>query len=106
MRARRPICLLHKMSILKGGIRKRQQAPYEVKGFRRLDKVRYGGREAFILGRRNSGYFYIRLPTANRVSATVNCKNLALLEKRKTFLTQLVKEDAIPPANEIAGFLA
>ena len=39
-------------------------------------------------------------------SAGVSYKKLVLLEKRKTFLTQLIKENAIPPATEVAGFLA
>ena len=41
-----------------------------------------------------------------RLSAAVSCKKLMLLEKRKTFLTQLIKESAIPPATKVAGFLA
>ena len=53
-----------------------------------------------------SGYFDVRLLTGERISATVSCKKLKLLEKRKTFLTQLIKEDAIAPAIEVAGFLA
>ena len=97
---------LHKLTILKGGVRKRQQAPYEVKGFRLFDKVRYGSQEAFIFGRRSSGYFDIRLLTGEKVAPAVSHKHLRLLERRKTFLTQLIKEDAIPPATEVAGFLA
>ena len=97
---------IHKMSILKGGVRKRQQAPYEVKGFRLFDKIRFGSREAFIFARRSSGYFDIRRLTGEKVSAAVSYRKLALLEKRKTFLTQLIKEDAIPPATEVAGSLA
>ena len=97
---------LHKLTILKGGVRKRQQAPYEVKGFRLFDKVRYGSRETFIFGRRSSGYFDIRLLTGEKVALAVSHKHLRLLERRKTFLAQLIKEDAIPPATEVAGFLA
>ena len=97
---------IHKMSILKGGVRKRQQAPYEVKGFRLFDKIRFGSREAFIFARRSSGYFDIRLLTGEKVTPAVSHKHLLLLERRKTFLTQLIKEDAIPPATEVAGSLA
>ena len=97
---------LHKLTILKGGVRKRQQASYKVRGFRLFDKVRYGSREAFIFGRRSSGYFDIRLLTGEKISPAVSHKHLRLLERRKTFLTQLIKEGAIPPANEVAGFLA
>lgn len=48
---------IHKATILKGGIRKNNQAPYIVKGFRLWDKVRYDGQECFISGRRATGYF-------------------------------------------------
>ena len=44
--------------------------------------------------------------TGKRVSATVSCKKLMLWEKRKTYLTQLIKEDAITPATKVVGFLA
>ncbi len=97
---------IHKMSILKGGVRKRQQAPFEVKGFRLFDKVRFNGQEAFVFGRRSSGSFDVRTLAGQKLSAGVNCKKLRLLEKRRTFLIQLLKENAIPPATEVAGFLA
>ena len=97
---------IHKMSILKGGVRKRQQAPYEVKGFRLFDKVRYGSREAFIFGRRSSGYFDIRLLTGEKVSPAASHKRLQLVERRKTFLTQLIKEDGIPLATDVESFFA
>ena len=34
---------IHKLTILKGGVRKRNQAPYEIKGFRLFDKVVFNG---------------------------------------------------------------
>ena len=43
---------IHKLSILKGDIRKRNQAPFEVNGFRLFDKVACKGEEGFIFGRR------------------------------------------------------
>ena len=94
---------IHKRSILKGGIRKRQQAPYEVKGFRLFDKVCFSGQEGFIFGRRSSGSFDVRTLSGKKLSASVSYKKLCLLEKRQTYLTQLLKEDAIPPAAEVAG---
>ena len=45
---------IHKLSILKCGIRKRNQAPFEAKGFRLFDKVARKGEEGFIFGRRSS----------------------------------------------------
>ena len=97
---------IHKMSILKGGVRKRQQAPYKVKGFRLFDKVRFNGQEAFIFARRSSGSFDVRTLTGQKLSAGVSFKKLRLLEKRRTFLTQLLKENTILPATEVTGFLA
>ena len=97
---------IHKMSILKGGVRKRQQAPYEVKGFRLFDKVRFNGQEGFIFGRRSSGSFDVRNLFGKKLSAGVSSKKLLLLEKRQTYLIQLLKEDAIPPTIEVAGSLA
>ena len=97
---------IHKMSIQKGGVRRRQQAPFEVKGFRLFDKVCYNGQESFIFGRRSSGSFDVRTLFGKRLSAGVSCKKLRLLEKRQTYLTQPIKEDAIPPATEVVGFLA
>ena len=46
---------LHKATILKGGIRKANQAEKYVCGFRLYDKVLYNGIECFVWGRRTSG---------------------------------------------------
>jgi N6-L-threonylcarbamoyladenine synthase len=48
---------LHKASILAGGIRKNNQAPKEVFGFRLMDTVLYNGQACYVNGRRTSGYF-------------------------------------------------
>jgi N6-L-threonylcarbamoyladenine synthase len=48
------------MSTLKGGIRKLNQAPIYVKGFRLFDAVKAKGKEWYILGRRLKGSFVLR----------------------------------------------
>ena len=48
---------LHKASILKGGVRKNNQSPKEVFGFRLMDTVKYNGLVCYVNGRRASGYF-------------------------------------------------
>ncbi|WP_278748346.1 RNA-guided endonuclease IscB, partial [Parasutterella excrementihominis] len=88
---------IHKLSILKGGIRKRNQAPFEVKGFRLFDKVAYKGEEGFIFGRRSSGFFDVRKLDGTRISAGISCKKLHLLEKRQTYIKEIRKEEALPP---------
>lgn len=82
---------IHKINTLKGGRRKRNQAEYEVKGFRLFDKVAYQGDEYFIFGRRNSGFFDIRDLQGNKVNkGSVSYKKLKLLEKPKSYLTKKV----------------
>ncbi|WP_274956250.1 RNA-guided endonuclease IscB [Duodenibacillus massiliensis] len=83
---------IHKLTILKGGVRKRHQAPYLVHGFRLFDKVPCKGEVGFIFGRRSSGAFDVRRLNGTKISAGISYKKLSLLEKRKMFLTELRKE--------------
>ncbi len=77
---------IHKAKILKGGLRKLNQAPYEVKGFRLFDKVKYNGKECFIFGRRSSGYFDLRRLDGEVIHRSANYKNLKLVDRRKSML--------------------
>ena len=82
---------IHKNTILKGGYRKRNQAPYEVMGFRLYDKVRWKGQTCFIFGRRSTGRMDLRLLDGTKVNASVGYKNLKILEMRKNTLIELRK---------------
>ncbi len=79
---------IHKLTILKGGYRKLNQAEYLVKGYRLFDKVKFRGTECFIFGRRTSGYFDVRKLDGTKVSAGVSYKKLTLLEPSKYYLTE------------------
>jgi hypothetical protein len=79
---------LHKCTILKGGVRKKNQAPKYVFGYQLFDKVLYNGIECYIFGRRSSGYFDLRLLDGTKISAGASYKKLKLLECRKPILTQ------------------
>lgn len=79
---------IHKAKTLKGGIRKKNQAPYLVKGFRLWDKVRYNGEECFISGRRSSGYFALKKYNGAVVSSGVIYKRLTLLEAATNYITE------------------
>lgn len=79
---------IHKYTILKGGCRKRNQAPYLVKGFRLFDRVGYNNQECFIFGRRSSGYFDLRKLDGTKIHASTSYKKLSLLEPRKTMLCE------------------
>ena len=79
---------IHKNTILKGGIRKRNQAPYNVMGFRLFDKVKWKGQTCFIFGRRSTGRMDLRLLNGTKINASVGYKNLKIIEMRKNYLTE------------------
>jgi len=93
---------IHKSTILKGGYRKLNQAPYEVMGFRLYDKVKWKGRKCFIFGRRSTGRMDLRLLDGTKLNASVGYKNLKLLEPRKNYLIE--RREAVPPTVEAVGF--
>ena len=77
---------LHKATILKGGIRKNNQAPKYVFGFRLFDKVLYNGIKCFVWGRRTSGSFLLRRLNGAEVKDGVSYKHLRLLERSSNYL--------------------
>lgn len=87
---------LHKATILKGGIRKANQAPYTVKGYRLWDKVSYNGSECFITGRRTSGYFALKNWTVLLFLIARPTKNAATRSRNKLYYRKKVKEQFLP----------
>ena len=85
---------IHKATILKGGIRKRNQLPYLVHGFRLWDKVLCNGKEGFITGRRTSGFFAVKKLDGTVLSVGISYKKLKLLEKGTNYITE--RRTAIP----------
>ena len=77
---------LHKATILKYGIRKKNQAATYVKGFRLFDKVLYNNQECFIWGRRTSGSMLLRLLDGTLIKDSAGYKNLKLLERSSNYL--------------------
>jgi N6-L-threonylcarbamoyladenine synthase len=86
---------LHKANILKGGVRKANQAPKYVHGFQLFDKVLYDRQECFVFGRRASGYFDLRALDGTKIHASASYKKLKLISKANTLLTE--RRTAIPP---------
>lgn len=73
-----------KSNILKGGRRKRNQAPYEIKGFRLFDTIAFSrpvhnALIGYINGRRATGYFVIKDAEGNTISNSVSYKSLKLV---------------------------
>ena len=82
---------IHKQTILKGGIRKSNQAEYLVKGYRLFDKVSYQGREYFIFGRRKTGFFDIRTLSGEKVrKGSISVKKLTFADTRKNYLIERI----------------
>ena len=80
---------IHKNTILKGGVRKNNQAPFIVKGFRLFDKVLFENKEYFIFGRRTSGFFDIRNLSGDKVNnGSISFKKLELLVTKKYYLME------------------
>ena len=80
---------IHKANFSKGGIRKRNQAPYLVKGFHLFDKVLYQSKEYFIFGRRTSGYFDIRTLDGQKANkGSVSHKKLKLIGMQSNYLME------------------
>ena len=77
---------LHKATMLKGGIRKLNQASKYIFGFRLYDKVLYQGGECFVWGRRRSGSFLLRTIDGTKVKDGVGYRNLTLLERSTNYL--------------------
>ena len=80
---------IHKAKILKGGIRKLNQAKYEVFNYRLFDKVVFESSEYFIFGRRSSGFFDIRNLEGVKVNkGSISCKKLKLILPKKNILIE------------------
>lgn len=86
---------IHKAKPGKGGVRKRNQSPYIINGFRRFDKVMYNDTECFITGKRTNGYFQLKTFDGTVISQGVSSKRLKLLEPIKGWLIDW--RMAIPP---------
>jgi len=91
---------IHKLTILPGDIRKKNQAAYVVHGFRLFDKVRIGNREGFIFGRRTSGYFDVRTLDGEKLSAGISYKKCRLIESAKYYLIER-RSTSPPPRKEM-----
>ena len=77
---------LHKAAILKGGIRKSNQAEKYVFGYRLFDKVQFNGQDCFIWGRRTTGIFTIKTINGKMIKDGISFKKLKPVEKSTGYL--------------------
>lgn len=96
---------LHKNTILKGGVRKFNQAPHVVKNFRLFDLVRYENNYYYVFGRRKSGFMDIRTLDGKKINkGSISNKRLKFVSTSKGILVE--RKTAIPLADKSASFLA
>lgn len=86
---------LHRATILKGGMRKPNQAPLYVHGFRLFDKVKYQDTECFVWGRRVTGRFLLRNLNGEKIADGIKCTNFILLERSNSYLISLERRIAL-----------
>ena len=79
---------LYQMTILKGGVRKSNQAAKEVFGYRLFDRVKFNKTECFVFGRRASGYFLLKLLDGTTLHQEISYKKLKFLEHSSTTLVE------------------
>ena len=83
---------LHKASIQKGCIRKNNQLPREIMGFRLMDTVKFDGVRCFVNGRRSRGQFSVSDIFGKTINNSITHHNLVLINHNKTYL---IKEAAL-----------
>ena len=79
---------IHKNTVLKCGIRKLNQCPYIVQGYRLYDRVMYKALECFVFGRRRDGRFAIRLLDGTKINEQISYKKLRFLESAKYYIIE------------------
>ena len=87
---------MFKANTLKGGARKRNQAPYEVRGFRLFDRVLFRSSICFVTGRRASGYFALRTLDGTKVHDSAKAADITLLEMRKGYIQERGTRQFLP----------
>ena len=79
---------LHRAIIRKGGNRKNNQAPRELRGFRLMDSVELAYRKCFVNARRQSGFFSIADINGKVLNSSVSCKYLTLINHNNTYIME------------------
>ena len=77
---------IHKLTILKGGIRKKNQAEYVVKGFRLFDVVKARGTHWYIHGRRTNGSFVLKTLSGEKLEIVPN--KIQFIIQQRGFITE------------------
>lgn len=88
---------LHRATIQKGGVRKNNQAPKYVKGFKLFDVVKHKSKKYFVFGRRLSGFFDIRTLDGVKVNnGSLSYKKIDFICHNNGWLTERRKSHFSP----------
>lgn len=80
---------IHKATILKGGVRKRNQAPYTVNGLRLFDRINYKGIVYHVFGRRMSGFMDVRTLDGTKINkGSISYRKLSFVGRTQGLLTE------------------
>ena len=83
---------IHKDNILKGNIRKLNQAPHLVFGFALNDRVMFNGIECFVHGRRSRGYFVLKDIDGNTIHNSAPVKKIKLISHENSIILKRISK--------------
>ena len=84
---------IYKNNILKGNIRKLNQAPHLVFGFALNDRVRFNGIECFIHARRSKGYFDLKDIDGNIIHTAASVKKIKLISHENSIILKRISKN-------------
>ena len=99
---------IYKDNILKGNIRKLNQAPHLVFGFALNDRIRFNGIECFVHGRRSSGYFVLKDIDGNTIHNSASVKKIKLISHENSIILKRISKirkvsaDSFDDAEDVA----
>ena len=83
---------IYKDNILKGNIRKLNQAPHLVFGFALNDRVKFNGIECFVHGRRSKGYFDLKDIDGNKIHNSASVKKIKLISHENSIILKRISK--------------
>ena len=83
---------IFKDNILKGNIRKLNQAPHLVFGYALNDRVKFNGIECFVHGRRSRGYFDLKDIDGNTIHNSAPVKKIKLISHENSIILKKISK--------------
>ena len=84
---------IYKDNILKGNIRKLNQAPHLVFRFALNDRVKFNGMECFVHARRSKGYFELKDIEGNRIHTAASVKKIKFISHENSIILKKISKN-------------